>query len=335
MNMFKLAVIGSGNISRMHFEAYLAHPERVQVVAACDIDRENVDEKCQRYGIAHGFSSLDEMIERAEWDIGIVCTPTSVRREVVEQLAAAGKHIFVEKPFADSYEEALQMVNTSRRAGVSLAVNQNFRYHYPFEAARRLIAQGTIGSVVSVIHQDCMFRQDVGWRIQMSRHAMAVMGVHWFDGFRWMLSDEAVSLICHTSSSPAITCKGETDASALMRFAKGTLVTYVESFSSQAGRTETRVIGEAGTLLLDYDQLSLFDRAHRTLARERWENPLRGPHKPEATFEGLNLLLTALEQQGEPANSGHDNLKTIALLDGAYRSAETGQVISFHEGFPR
>jgi predicted dehydrogenase len=334
MKVFKLAIIGCGNNSRMHFEAYQPHPERVQVVAACDISQESVDEKCQRYGIAQGFSSLDEMIERAEWDIGIVCTPTSIRQGVVEQLAAAGKHIFVEKPFADSYAEASRMVNIARRASVRLAVNQNFRYHYPFEAVRRLIAQGAIGSVVSVIHQDCMFRQDAGWRLQMSRHAMAVMGVHWFDGFRWMLSDEAVSLLCHTRSSSAITCKGETDASALMRFARGTLVTYVESFSSLAAKTETRVIGETGTLLLDYDQLSLFDREHRTLPRERWENPLRGPRKPEATFEGLNLLLTALEQQNEPPNSGFDNLKTIALLDSAYRSAETGQVISFREGLP-
>jgi predicted dehydrogenase len=222
-----------------------------------------------------------------------------------------------------------------RNEAAASCVNQNFRYHYPFEAAHRLIAQGAIGRVVSVIHQDCMFRQDAGWRIQMSRHAMAVMGVHWFDGFRWMLADEAVSLLCATRSSPAVNCKGETDASALLRFARGTLVTYVGSFSSLMSHTETRVIGETGTLLLDYDQLSLFDREHRPLPRERWENPLRGSQKPGATFEGLNLLLTALEQGSEPANSGRDNLKTIALLDGAYRSAETGQVISFREGLPR
>jgi D-apiose dehydrogenase len=334
MKSFKIAIVGCGNISRMHFEAYLPHPERIQIVAACDTNRASVDDKCRRYDIAQGFSSLEEMIAGAEWDVAVVCTPTHVRTQVVDHLASAGKHIFVEKPFADTYADALHMVDICRQAGVKLAVNQNFRYHYPFETARGLIAQGAVGNVVNIIHQDLMFRQDSGWRIEQKRHAMAVMGVHWFDGFRWILDDDVVSLTCETRSSSAIQCVGETEASTLMHFGKGTLVTYLESFSSLTGNTETQVIGERGELVLDYDQISLFDREHRTTPLERWENPYRGEQKPKASFEGFNRLLTAIEQGGEPPNSGGDNLKTIALLDSAYRSAETMQTIKFCEGVP-
>jgi len=333
MKQFRVAIVGCGNISRMHFDAYLPHPERILVVAVCDTDPERVNEVQRRYGVAQGFASLEEMIAQAEWEVAVVCTPTHVRKQVVETLARAGKHIFVEKPFADSYQYAQHMVEVCQSAGVQLAVNQNFRYHYPFDMARNLISQGEIGSVVHIIHQDLMFRRDVGWRTQLKRHALAVMGVHWFDGFRWLLADEALSLICNTRSSAAIQCLGETEASITINFKQGTLVSYIESFSALSGRTETLILGETGQLLLNYDRLHLFRQDQQ---QKQWENPYRGEHehKPEATFLGLNLLLEAVEHGTEPANSGHDNLKTIALLDGAYRSAETRQVIEFQEGLP-
>jgi D-apiose dehydrogenase len=334
MKQFTVAIVGCGNISRMHFDAYLPHPERIKIVAACDIDSEHVKEAQKKYGFAQGFGSLEEMIAQAEWDVAVVCTPTNVRRHVVDTLAAAGKHIFVEKPFADTYEDAQHMVNTCAQANVKLAVNQNFRYHYPFDMARNLVAQGVIGRVVNIVHQDLMFRQDAGWRTQQQRHAMAVMGVHWFDGFRWILGDDAVSLTCETRSSEAIQCVGETEASVILSFSQGTLASYLESFSAPNGRTETLVLGETGELAFNYNGLSLFDPSHRTTPREQWENPYRGSHKPEASFTGFNLLLSALEEGNEPANSGRDNLKTIALLDSAYRSAATHRMIEFREGAP-
>lgn len=314
----------------MHFEAYQAHPERIHVVAACDVDAERVQQAQQAYGFRQGFGSLQEMIVGAEWDVAVVCTPTPVRTQVVAALARAGKHVFVEKPFADSYGDAQQMVNLCRQAGVGLAVNQNFRYHYPFEMAREVIARGEIGGVVSVVHEDMMKRQDSGWRTQTRRHALAVMGIHWLDGFRRLLQDEAASLICATRSSTAIDCMGETDVAIQLQFAQGTLVSYVESFASPVSRTETLVLGECGGLSLTYDHMRVFDlHAPGTVSRQV-ENPLRGAYKPEATFLGLDALLQALEQGStEPVNSGNDNLKTMALLDGAYRSAEEQRIVYF------
>jgi predicted dehydrogenase len=332
MKQFAVAIIGCGNVSRMHFEAYLPHPERIKIAAVCDSIPESIDEVRRVYGIEQGFVALEEMITQAEWEVAIVCTPTSVRKQVVDVLASAGKHVFVEKPFADTYQDARHMVDTCQRANIKLAVNQNFRYHYPFETARELVAQGTIGQVFSLVHQDLMFRQDTGWRTQVKRHAMAVMGVHWFDGFRRLLDDEVTTLVCQMRSSAAIQCVGETDASVQMSFKRGALVSYVESFSSPLSRTETLVLGDRGALFLTYDRVSLFDLTSPGKARRQWENPYCGSHKPETTFIGLDHLLTAIEQGTEAANSGQDNVKTIALLDGAYRSAEEQRSMVFHEG---
>lgn len=334
MRVFTIAVVGCGGVSRMHFEAYTAHPERIRLAAACDPVPERVAHAQQAYGVAAGFDSITAMIAGAEWDVAVVCTPTVVREEAVAALAAAGKPVFVEKPLADRYEEAARIVARCTEAGVPLAVNQNFRYHYPFEMARKEIAAGRIGKVVGIAHQELVFRQDAGWRVEQERHALSVMGIHWFDGFRWMLGDEARTLSCETRVSPAIQSRGETDASVQIIFEGGVIVTYAQSFSTPVQTIETVVTGDRGALVLTYDDMTTYTSDRRGEPIDRWENPLRGGRKPEATFIDLDLLLTSIDEGTEPPNSGRDNLKTVALLDSAYRSAAEHRPVLFREGAP-
>jgi predicted dehydrogenase len=327
MKRFDVALVGCGNISRMHANAYRPHPERVRFVAACDPIPAHVERAKTDYGIPRGFNSIDEMVAGADWDVAVVCTPTFVREAVIEQLAAAGKHIFVEKPLADSYDEARRMVDRCDRAGVKLAVNQNFRYHYPFDEARSLIAAGRIGSVVSIAHQELTSRQDKGWRTGAARHALSVMGIHWFDGFRWLLDDEPASISAHLRSSAAIDAAGETDAAITILFQSGVIVSYAHSFSSLVKRTETVVIGDAGTLRLTYDGLELYANGDSDTPAFTWENPCRGANKPVATYILMDQFLSAIEHGVEAPHGGRDNLTTVRMLDAAYQSNVEGRPI--------
>ncbi|WP_020579803.1 Gfo/Idh/MocA family protein [Actinopolymorpha alba] len=327
MTVHEIAMVGCGGVSAMHFDGYLAHPERVRIVAACDPLQERREWAQRTYGVEQVFSSLEEMIDGSDWTVAVLCTPTNVRQDMVRTLAAAGKHILVEKPLADSFVEADQIVGACSKAGVQLAVNQNFRDHYGFDIARALIADGRIGEVYGVTHHNFMFRQDRGWRTQVERHAMSVMGVHWFDGFRYMLGREATWVWCRTSSSPEVECTGETDAFTQLLF-DHIPVSYVQSFSSRLQRTDTVVLGQLGAVRFGYDSVSLNGKD----GSSHWENPYAGRGKPESTYLSLNRLLDALDDGGQPANSGEDNLRTIALLDAAYESARAGEPVTLTGG---
>src|SRR5262249_55534680 len=160
--------------------------------------------------------------------------------------------------------------------GVKLGVDQNFRYHYPFDTARQLIAGGRMGTVLGITHHDLFFRQDRGWRVQHPRHALAVMGIHWLGGFRWVLADEARSFTARTLRSAAIDCVGETEAFAQITFENVASVAYVQSFSSPISRTETLILGEEGLLSLDYQKAALFKREAGHEPVEQWTNPFAG-----------------------------------------------------------
>ena len=330
MKNYPIAFVGCGNVSRMHFTGYLAHPERVTIAGGCDPSAERQEYVTQQYGVSKTFSTLEELVAQEDWAVAIVCTPTPVREPVIAQLSSAGKHIFVEKPMADTLGEANGLVDLCEQASVSLAVDQNFRYFYPFSIARDLIQEGALGNILSITHRHLTFRQDSGWRTQCARHALSVMGVHWLDGFRWILGKEAATVFCQTTSSPAIDCVGDTDATVLITFPGGTTVSYEQSFSSQVRETDTVIIGEEGTLFLDHEHVILYTRTSGQTPAQQWDIPKENTRKPEATYQALDQLLTALEQGLEPENSGRDNLNTIALLDAAYQSAETHRIVSLH-----
>jgi D-apiose dehydrogenase len=331
MKQFKIAVVGCGGVSQMHFDGYVTHPDRLHISAACDLDEARVQAAQHKYEFDHAFTSVEEMIEGADWEVAVVCTPTPVRKQVVQTLAAAGKHILVEKPFSDTYAEAEEMVAIARDAGVKLAVDQNFRYHFPYEHARELVEEGLIGEVISIMHEDLMFRQDQGWRTQTERHAMSVMGVHWLDGMRWIVQSAPESIYSITRSSPAIDCVGETEAFTSIVFQNGVIGSYVETFTVPRRRAETIVSGVDGALILTYDGIAHHTKENRNGPKQTWENPYRGAAKPQSAYACLNELLVALEEGREPTNSGEDNLKTVALLDGAYRSAKERREIRFGE----
>lgn len=329
MRKYKLAVIGCGGVARLHAAAYGGHPERVEVVAACDPVIDRAERLATRLSGCRPFPSVADANVGADWDIGVVCSPTPFHLEVVEQLAGAGKHVFVEKPMADNLADARRMVEICGSAGVQIAVHQNFRYHYPFDVARSIIRSGRLGQVQIVAHRELLFRQDDGWRNSTARHSLAVMGIHWLDGFRWMLDDEPVSVLCALSSSPLIKARGDTDAVVQATLARRTTVGYVESFSSMDTALETNVIAEHGTLRLNHTEIrewgSNWGPDHRNPVLHR--NPC-GDDKPEATFLALDQLLQALDSNTEATNSGRDNLRTVAFLEAAYRSAELGRPVS-------
>lgn len=327
-SLHRIAIIGCGLVSDMHFRGYLAHPERVEIVAACDPVEERRTHVTEAFGVSDTFPSVEDLLAGADFSVAIVCTPSHVRLENVRALARAGKHIMVEKPMADSLEEARAIVDTCADAGVKLAVDQNFRDHYSFGLARDAITAGAIGQVIGIDHRELLFREVQGWRAEARHHALAVMGVHWFDGFRYLLPQDADWLVARTYSSPAVESAGETDAFVHVHFGDAT-VNYTQSFSSRIERVETIVLGEKGTLAFDYTTLRLTSADGRT--ETRW-NPYAGDAKPESAYRSLDRLLVAIDTDGEPSNGGNDNLKTLSLLAAAYRSAETGSPVALTGG---
>ncbi|TVY06566.1 Gfo/Idh/MocA family protein [Paenibacillus cremeus] len=328
MKKYNIGIVGAGGVTELHFVGYKDHPERIQVTALCDPNSEALHAKADKYDVPQRYTDLSDFLKNSGVDAVVVCTPTSLRKEILFPIIEAGLPIFCEKPFSDTLAEAFEITEKARKHGVPISINQNFRRHFPFELVKGIIAENKIGKVTSILFSNLMFRQDAGWRLLEKRHALSVMGIHWFDGFRLILGSEAKSVVAQNRSSDAINCEGETDGTVQVVFENDAVVTYVQSFSSAYRKTEMIVIGETGTLVSANGTVSLY-RGRESKPEDTWENHIS---REIATYEGINHLFTSMETGVEAPNSSLDNLKTVTLLDAAYVSAEEQRTVYLKQG---
>ena len=113
----------------------------------CAQDIPSATEFAENWGYAQVESDWRKAIEDPEIDIIAICTPTYLHKEIAIAAAEAGKHIFCEKPCANTYEDAVAMAEAAEKAGVLHYLNHNYRRVPAVTFAKQLIDEGKIGEI--------------------------------------------------------------------------------------------------------------------------------------------------------------------------------------------
>lgn len=321
----RIGFVGAGNITELHLAGIARHGDRVAAAAMCDPDASALAARAAERGIERTYPSVQEMIAGGGLDAAIVCTPTHVRGEVIGALIEAGIPVLCEKPFAETYAKAAEMARLAGTAGVPMAINQNFRRHFAFDLARQVLAEGGLGRPLHLVHATAALRRDRGWRLDRDRYVMAVMSIHWFDGYRFLLGEEPESVFCQAIDSPATDGGPDTAFSAVLRFPGGVVASLSESFSSFTKPQTCCLDCEAGGLVMGYDKLVVVLPDGQTV---EYANPY---DKAEATYWVLADLLDAVAAGRQPETLATDNLNSMRILEAAYRSAGEGRVVAPEE----
>jgi len=149
MDRVRLGVLGAGNIAAMNVRGYLEDP-RCDVVAVCDSDEEIGRQAVKEWGAESFYPDLAEMLADDSIDAVEVLTPTHLHHDHVIAALEAGKHVSVQKPVANSVEDALEMQAVAERTGLTLRISECFVHYPPLELAKRLVADGAIGKPTSL-----------------------------------------------------------------------------------------------------------------------------------------------------------------------------------------
>lgn len=153
MKTKNVALIGTKFMGKAHSNAWLNAPHffdmgiRPVLKVVVGQDPKGTQELAERWGWEEWSTDWREVVSRADIDIVDVSVPTYLHRDVVVAAAQAGKHIFCEKPFAITLQEAREMVEAAKVAGIVHYVNHNYRRCPAVVLAKRLIDEGTIGRI--------------------------------------------------------------------------------------------------------------------------------------------------------------------------------------------
>jgi phthalate 4,5-cis-dihydrodiol dehydrogenase len=141
----RLGVIGLGRAFTLMLSTFLDHP-RIALVAAFDPRSDAVARFVAEFAAA-GYDTAEALCADPSVQAVYVASPHEFHSQHVKLAAASGKHILVEKPMALSINDAAEMVEAARRAGVHLLVGHSHSYDLPYLRAREMIASGAFGRV--------------------------------------------------------------------------------------------------------------------------------------------------------------------------------------------
>ena len=116
MEPIRVGIIGVGNVLNQYLDKIGVHPD-VQIVALADVNPEAVRKRAAEYDVPKALTP-DELLADKDVELVLNLTPPKLHAPVTLQAIAAGKHVLSEKPFATSLEEARQILDAAREAGV-------------------------------------------------------------------------------------------------------------------------------------------------------------------------------------------------------------------------
>lgn len=147
MNKLRVGIIGTGNISHCHMAGYRRLSDRVEIAAACDLDRDKLERFCKQYGIPAQYTDFREMMEKERLDCVSVCTWNAAHKDATIAALRGGAHVLCEKPMAMNAQEAEEMLRASNETGKLLQIGFVRRFGNDADALKQFIEAGTFGSI--------------------------------------------------------------------------------------------------------------------------------------------------------------------------------------------
>jgi predicted dehydrogenase len=296
------------------------------------------------------YTDLDRVLERDDVFFAIAAVRNDLGPDLFVRTLEAGKHLLAEKPLGKCAADAERVIAAAERAGCTLGVCYTNRANPAVVQARRVVAGGLLGDLISVemrmITTQVRFRDPQHWLFSAERAGGGILswlGCHYIDLMRYITGDEIVSVYAETATRSGESIDVEDVAALTLRFesgAVGTLHTgYMLALSgggyhNKAGYDAyVAVNGRTGRLFWSTDGRP--DSLYVETEHPDWAGAPRRTFEYELADSDSYLGVVGEEfvrsfiaaaQDGRPAPaSGSDALQVARVIDAAYQSSRTGR----------
>jgi myo-inositol 2-dehydrogenase/D-chiro-inositol 1-dehydrogenase len=140
-----LGVIGAGRIGRVHAENLVYRVPEANIVSVSDVFEEAAQQLAAELSIPAAYQDHRRILADQAIDAVLICSSTDTHARFIEEAAAAGKHIFCEKPIALDLEKIDRALAAVEETGVKLMIGFNRRFDPNFRRVREIVAAGQVG----------------------------------------------------------------------------------------------------------------------------------------------------------------------------------------------
>lgn len=272
------------------------------------------------------YDSLDAMLADADIDAVVLATPHSTHADQMVAAAAAGKHIYSEKPFTMSKAEAERAIAAANEAGVQVVVGHNRRFHPAMFELRSRLATGALGTPLHVeatesVPAGIMLPPD-NWRFNRAEWpagGMTPMGIHLIDGMVDLFG--TVSSVYCQSVNRVVDADIDDTTSVLLQFENG-MTGYIAVMVAARPNLRFSVHGTEA-------QFTMSPRSYNKVEIQPFEGEPEymdfGDYNIEgdALGEELEAFAEAVEGRGIYPIPQDQIIHVVAVLEAVIKSAET------------
>lgn len=192
----RVCLIGCGRAGMIHARNYKNKIENARMVAVVDTIDTAAKAAAEELGIEKYYTDYKDILNDSEIDAVVVVAPTNLHKPIVLDCAAAGKHIFCEKPMAMTVEECDEMIAACDKHHVKLQIGFMRRFDASFREAKQLLASGAIGDLVQIHSNTRGPSKPRPWMydIKKSNGILAEVNSHDIDAVRWMADSDIESV---------------------------------------------------------------------------------------------------------------------------------------------
>lgn len=331
---YRTAIIGTGNSVNNHLTAIREVSERVQLVAAVDIDAARLDAVCKQHHIPKQYTSTADMLDAEQPDLVQIITPPATHKDLIIQCLEAGSWVYCEKPLCVSLAEFDEIGEAERRTGKYVSTVFQWRFGSAGQHLKQLMETNTLGRPLLGVCNTLWYRtQDYyrhAWRGKWSTEVggpTATLGIHLMDLFLWLMGDwEEISAMVGTLDREI---EVEDVSMALVRFASGAMGTVTNSALSPRQESYMRLDFQMATVevntLYRYSnedwRFSLADRAHNPALLKVWAD--LEANTPGSHAAQLAEILDNMDRGKRPLVSGEEARRILEFIASVYKAAMT------------
>lgn len=252
-----VALVGAGAFGVKHLEG-MRNIDGVQVVSLVGRELDKTREVAQKFSIPHVTTELDESLARDDVQAVILCTPTQIHASQAIACMKAGKHVQVEIPLADTWDDAVAVNEMQRKTGLVCMVGHTRRFNPSHQWMNRRLRAGEL-KIQQMDVQTFFLRRTntnaLGQPRSWTDHLLWHHAAHTVDLFRYQTGDEIT--IAHAVQGPKHPTLGiAMDMSIQMKTRSGAICTLSLSFNNEGPLgTFFRYICDNGTYIARYDDL--------------------------------------------------------------------------------
>ncbi len=325
----KIGIVGVGFMGTTHAAGWADTPAKIVCFTA--ETQQEAGALAKRFN-AKVYSSLDDMLP--DVDVVDICSPTHLHHEMALKAAAAGKHIICEKPLARTTQQAQEMVNACRKAGVQLLVAHVVRFFPEYALAHSAVADGQIGKpgIIRLHRGSYRPKKPAGnWFLDESKSGGILMDlmIHDYDYARWVAGDvESVSARRVTELHP----DAPIDYGLVILSHRSGALSHIAgawAYPPPTFRTHLEIAGDRGLIEFDSDGTAPIQNfILKTGGADAPDVALPSSPVSESPYTTQMKEFYAALADGKPTRvSATDGLASVQIAEAALQSARTNQPV--------